>query len=60
MIQEIITYIIIFSAFAYAGYSFVKIFIPPAETRKKITCGNNCSACSLKYNKNKKGEYFSP
>ena len=39
MIQEIITYIIIFSAFAYAGYGFVKLVIP-----NKTKSG--CSACS--------------
>ncbi len=43
MIQDIITYIIVVSAFAYAGYGFVKLFLP----NKEITA---CAACSASVN----------
>ena len=41
MLQEIITYIIVFSAFAYATYSIVKLFLP--RRKGGFSCGGSCS-----------------
>ena len=45
MIQEIITYLIIFGAISYTLYSFIRFLIP--SKNKKHVCSGGCSGCAL-------------
>jgi len=44
MIQEIITYIIVFAAFAWFGYGMYRFFIP----KPNASACSGCSSCELK------------
>ncbi len=50
MVQEIITYIIVFSAASYSFFHFVKLFLPSKNGHKKHSCSTGCSGCSLQHN----------
>lgn len=50
-IQLITTYLIVFSAFAYVIYNFIKLF----QNKKTSKCGGCTGGCSLKYELNKRG-----
>ncbi|MEA2042820.1 MAG: hypothetical protein U9N85_09745 [Bacteroidota bacterium] len=46
MIQEIITYILIFLAFGYTLYGIAMIFVP--QKSKGGHCASGCSSCSAR------------
>ena len=49
MIQDILTYIIIFLAFSYTIFSFVKMLVPSKKnTHFKSSCSNCAGGCALK------------
>ncbi len=50
MVQEIITYIIIFLAFAYTIYKLIKLVLP---SKKEVnnSCSSGCSGCAISSNK---------
>ena len=54
MTQEIITYIIVFSACLYAVFSAVKLFLPKKKNIEH-NCSSACSGCDLK---NKTSKHF--
>jgi hypothetical protein len=48
MLQEILTYIIVLSAFAYTIYSFMAMIIPAKNGKTKHACSSGCTGCSIK------------
>ncbi len=54
MLQEILTYLIVASAFLYAGYSFY-VIVMPSKKKKQTSCSGGCAGCSMKsaHEKNK-------
>ncbi len=48
MTQEIITYLIIFSATIYTIFNAVRMFIPDKNENCKSACSSGCASCSLK------------
>ncbi len=47
MIQQILTYLVVAAAFSYAGYSFIKLFLPNKKNAKG-GCSAGCAGCSMK------------